>query len=120
MITLGTGIGSAVFIDGVLVPNTEFGHLDIRGKAAEHRASEKAREEHDLTWDKWAKRVNEVLTHIETLLWPDLFIIGGGVSKKSEKFIPLLDTRAEVVPAQLLNEAGIVGAALAASRSAAA
>jgi polyphosphate glucokinase len=120
MITLGTGIGSAVFVDGVLVPNTEFGHLDIRGKAAEHRASEKAREEHDLTWDKWAKRVNEVLTHIETLLWPDLFIIGGGVSKKSEKFVPLLDTRAEVVPAQLLNEAGIVGAALAASRSAAA
>jgi polyphosphate glucokinase len=117
MITLGTGIGSAVFVDGVLLPNTEFGHLDIRGKAAEHRASEKAREEHDLSWDKWAKRVTEVLTHIETLLWPDLFIIGGGVSKKSEKFLPLLDTRAEVVPAQLLNEAGIVGAALAASRT---
>jgi polyphosphate glucokinase len=118
MITLGTGIGSAVFVDGALVPNTEFGHLDIRGKAAEHRASEKTREEHDLSWDKWAKRVTEVLTHIETLLWPDLFIIGGGVSKKSEKFLPLLDTRTEVVPAQLLNEAGIVGAALAASRSA--
>jgi polyphosphate glucokinase len=117
MITLGTGIGSAVFVDGVLVPNTEFGHLDIRGKAAEHRASEKAREDHDLTWDKWAKRVNEVLNHIETLLCPDLFIIGGGVSKKSEKFLPHLDTRAEVVPAQLLNEAGIVGAALAAGRS---
>jgi polyphosphate glucokinase len=118
MITLGTGIGSAVFVDGVLVPNTEFGHLDIRGKAAEQRASEKVREEHELSWDKWAKRVNEVLNHLEALLWPDLFIIGGGVSKKSEKFLPLLDTRAEVVPAQLLNEAGIVGAALAASRSA--
>jgi polyphosphate glucokinase len=117
MITLGTGIGSAVFVDGVLVPNTEFGHLDIRGKAAEQRASEKVREDHELTWDKWAKRVNEVLSHLEALLWPDLFIIGGGVSKKSEKFLPLLDTRADVVAAQLLNEAGIVGAALAASRS---
>jgi polyphosphate glucokinase len=117
MITLGTGIGSAVFVDGVLLPNTEFGHLEVRGKAAEHRASEKAREDHDLSWEKWARRVNEVLVHIEALVWPDLFIIGGGVSKKSEKFLPLLDTRADVVPAQLLNEAGIVGAALAAFRS---
>jgi polyphosphate glucokinase len=117
LITLGTGIGSALFTEGVLVPNTEFGHLEIRGKAAEERASEKAREEHDLGWGKWAKRVNEVLSHIEALLCPDLFIIGGGVSKKSEKFLPLLEVRAKVVPAQLLNEAGIVGAAIAASRS---
>jgi polyphosphate glucokinase len=117
VITLGTGIGSALFAEGVLVPNTEFGHLEIRGKAAEQRASEKAREEHDLSWEKWAKRVNEVLSHIEALVCPDLFIIGGGVSKKSERFLPLLDTRADVVPAQLLNEAGIVGAAIAASRS---
>lgn len=117
MITLGTGIGSALFADGVLVPNTEFGHLDIRGKAAEARASEKAREEHDLSWDKWAHRLNEVLAHIETLLCPDLFIIGGGVSKKSEKFLPHLETRSDVVPAQLLNQAGIVGAALAAHGS---
>jgi polyphosphate glucokinase len=117
MITLGTGIGSALFTDGVLVPNTEFGHLDIRGKAAEARASEKVREEHDLSWDKWAKRVNEVLAHLEALLCPDLFIIGGGVSKKSERFLPHLDTRADVVPAQLLNQAGIVGAALAAHGS---
>jgi polyphosphate glucokinase len=117
MITLGTGIGSALFTDGVLVPNTEFGHLDIRGKAAEGRASEKVREDHDLGWDKWAKRVNEVLAHLEALLCPDLFIIGGGVSKKSEKFLPHLDTRADVVPAQLLNQAGIVGAALAAHGS---
>jgi polyphosphate glucokinase len=117
MITLGTGIGSALFTDGVLVPNTEFGHLDIRGKAAEARASEKAREDNDLGWDKWAKRVNEVLAHLEALLCPDLFIIGGGVSKKSEKFLPHLDTRADVVPAQLLNQAGIVGAALAAHGS---
>jgi polyphosphate glucokinase len=117
MITLGTGIGSALFTDGVLVPNTEFGHLDIRGKAAEARASEKVREDHDLGWDKWAKRVNEVLAHLEALLCPDLFIIGGGVSKKSDKFLPHLDTRADVVPAQLLNQAGIVGAALAAHGS---
>jgi polyphosphate glucokinase len=117
LVTLGTGIGSALFTEGVLVPNTEFGHLEIRGKAAEQRASEKAREEHDLSWDKWAKRVNEVLIHIEALICPDLFIIGGGVSKKSEKFLPLLEVRAKVVPAQLLNEAGIVGAAIAASRS---
>ena len=101
----------------MLVPNTEFGHLEIRGKAAEQRASEKAREDQDLTWDKWAKRVNEVLAHIEALVCPDLFIVGGGVSKKSEKFLPLLEVRAKVVPAQLLNEAGIVGAAIAASRS---
>ena len=114
MITLGTGIGSALFTDGVLVPNTEFGHLDIRGKAAELRASEKVREDKDLSWDKWAKRLNEVLAHIEALVCPDLFIIGGGVSKKSEKFLPLLKTRAEIVPAQLLNQAGIVGAAIAA------
>ena len=114
MITLGTGIGSAVFVDGHLLPNTEFGHLEVRGKAAEHRASEKVREDEDLSWHKWAKRLNEVLAHLEALVWPDLFIVGGGVSKKSEKFLPLLDTRAEIVPAQLLNEAGIVGAAFAA------
>ena len=117
LIPLGTGIGSALFTDGVLVPNTEFGHLEIRGKAAEQRASEKAREDQDLSWDKWAQRVNEVLAHIEALVCPDLFIVGGGVSKKSEKFLPLLEVRAKVVPAQLLNEAGIVGAAIAASRS---
>ncbi|MGZ6973762.1 MAG: polyphosphate--glucose phosphotransferase [Acidimicrobiia bacterium] len=117
MITLGTGIGSALFTDGVLVPNTEFGHLEIRGRAAEARASDKAREDKQMSWDKWAKRLNEVLAHIEALVCPDLFILGGGVSKKSEKFLPLLKARAEIVPAQLLNQAGIVGAAIAASRS---
>lgn len=116
MLTLGTGIGSAVFTGGVLVANTEFGHLDIRGKAAEERASDKAREGEDLSWEKWAHRLNEVIAEIESLLWPDLVIIGGGVSKKHEKFLPLLETKTEVVPAQLLNEAGIVGAAIAASR----
>jgi polyphosphate glucokinase len=117
LITLGTGIGSALFTDGKLVPNTEFGHLEIRGKAAEVRASEKTREDEELSWGKWAKRLNEVLSHLEALLCPDLFIIGGGISKKSEKFLPLLKTRAEIVPAQMLNQAGIVGAARLAHRS---
>jgi polyphosphate glucokinase len=117
MLTLGTGIGSAVFLNGQLVPNTEFGHLEIRGKAAETRASDKAREERDLGWHRWANRLNEVLARIEALLWPDLFIIGGGVSKKSEHFIHLLSARADVVPAALLNDAGIVGAALAAAEA---
>jgi polyphosphate glucokinase len=115
MLTLGTGIGSAVFHNGELVPNTELGHLEIRGKDAERRASEIARERDKLTWKQWAKRLNEYLAHLEALLWPDLIVIGGGISKKSEKFLPLLKTQAELVPAKLLNEAGIVGAAVASS-----
>jgi polyphosphate glucokinase len=114
MTTLGTGIGSALFVEGTLVPNTEFGHLQIRGKDAEHRASEIAREREGLSWKHWAKRLNEYFGALESLLSIDLIIIGGGVSKKHEKFVPLLETRAEVVPAELFNEAGIVGAALAA------
>jgi polyphosphate glucokinase len=115
LLTLGTGIGSALFIDGILVPNTEFGHIQIRGKDAEKRASEHAREEHDLSWGTWAGRVDEYLEHMEALLSPDLIIIGGGVSRKSDKFLPLLKgLRAKVVPATLQNDAGIVGAALAA------
>src|SRR5580704_10722235 len=90
MLTLGTGIGSALFIDGILVPNTEFGHIEIRGKDAEKRASELVREEHDMSWGKWAGRVDEYLEHMEALLSPSLIIIGGGISKKSEKFLPLL------------------------------
>jgi polyphosphate glucokinase len=113
LLTLGTGIGSALFIDGILVPNTEFGHLEIRGKDAEKRASEHAREEHDLSWGKWAGRVDEYLEHMERLLSPTLFIIGGGISKKSDKFLPLLTgLRSPVVPAGMLNDAGIVGAAM--------
>jgi polyphosphate glucokinase len=116
MLTLGTGIGSALFIDGILVPNTEFGHIEIRGKEAEKRASEFVREEHDLSWGKWAGRVDEYLEHMEHLLSPQLIIIGGGISKKSEKFLPLLTgLRAKVVPAAMLNDAGIVGAAMAAA-----
>jgi polyphosphate glucokinase len=115
LLTLGTGIGSALFIDGTLVPNTEFGHIQIRGKDAEKRASEHAREEHDLSWGSWAGRVDEYLEHMEMLLSPDLIIIGGGVSRKSDKFLPLLTgLRAKVVPAALQNDAGIVGAALVA------
>ena len=114
LLTLGTGIGSALFIDGALVPNTEFGHIQIRGKDAEKRASELAREEHDLSWGDWAGRVDEYLEHMEALLSPSLFIIGGGVSRKSDKFLPYLTgLRAKVVPAALYNDAGIVGAAMA-------
>jgi polyphosphate glucokinase len=114
LLTFGTGIGSALFYDGVLVPNTEFGHIEIHGKDAELRASERAREEGDLTWGKWAGRVETYLEKIEQLLSPDLIIIGGGVSRKSDKFLPRLSLRARIVPAALHNDAGIVGAALAA------
>ncbi len=115
VLTLGTGIGSAVFIDGHLVPNTELGHLEIRGKSAEERASDRTRDDEDLGWHHWAQRLNEVLATIERLLSPQLFILGGGVSKRSDKFLHLLSTQAEVVPASLRNDAGIIGAALVAS-----
>jgi polyphosphate glucokinase len=114
MLTLGTGIGSALFLDGVLVPNTEFGHIEMRGKDAEKRASEHAKEAHHLSWEKWAGQVDEYLMHMEALLSPGLFIIGGGISRKSDKFLPLLTgLTAPVVPAALHNDAGIVGAAMA-------
>jgi len=115
MITLGTGIGSALFYEGVLVPNTELGHLELDAQDAEALASGRAREEDDLSWKAWAKRVSAYLHSLEDLLWPDLFIIGGGVSKRAEKFVPHLDIRTPVVPAALLNNAGIVGAALMAA-----
>lgn len=114
MLTFGTGIGTAIFVDGHLLPNTEFGHLPIRGKDAEHRAAARIRDEEDLSWAEWAERVNEYLGLMEFFFSPDLFIIGGGVSKKQHKFMHLLKTQAELVPAQLLNEAGIIGAAMAA------
>jgi len=116
VLTIGTGIGSAVFIQGNLLPNTELGHLEIRGKEAEHRASDRVRKEKDMTWEKWAKKFNEYLTHLEYLFSPDLIILGGGASKKHENYLHLFETRAHIVPAQLLNNAGIVGAAMAASR----
>jgi polyphosphate glucokinase len=114
MLTVGTGIGSAVFVDGDLLPNTELGHLEVDGHEAEHRASEVARETHELTRKQWAKRFNRYLEVLEALLWPDLVIIGGGVSKAPEKFMPLLESKAKLVPASLANSAGIIGAALAA------
>jgi polyphosphate glucokinase len=114
VLTLGTGIGSALFVDGVLVPNTEFGHVEVDGKPAEKRAAESVREQKDLSWKEWAQRLDNVLVALERVLWPRLVILGGGVSKKSEKFVPRLTTTVPVVPATLLNNAGIVGAALAA------
>ncbi|GLX17771.1 polyphosphate glucokinase [Streptomyces lavendulae subsp. lavendulae] len=115
LLTLGTGIGSALFQDGRLVPNTELGHLELKGHDAETRASVKAKEDGDLSWERWAHRLQKYLAHVEMLFSPDLFILGGGVSRKPEKFLPLIKgIRAEIVPAQLQNDAGIVGAAMAA------
>jgi polyphosphate glucokinase len=120
MLTFGTGIGSALFTKGMLVPNTEFGHVEIHGRDAEKRASEHAKSLHDLSWGKWAGRVEEYLKHIEALLSPQLIIVGGGISKESEKWVPRLSgIRAKIVPAALLNNAGIVGAAMATSSEAA-
>lgn len=116
MVTLGTGIGTALFVDGTLLPNTELGHIEIKGRDAETWASEKVREDKGLKWKKWAKRVNRYLQTLEALVNPELIVIGGGVSKKSAKYFQYLDTRAELVAAQLRNEAGIVGAAVAASK----
>jgi len=114
VLTLGTGIGTAIFHRGKLLPNTEFGHLEMNRKDAEYRASDFARQRDDLSWKKYAKRLSKYLAAMEKLFWPDLFIIGGGISKDHEKFLPLLTTEAPVVPAQQFNNAGIVGAALAA------
>jgi len=114
VITIGTGLGSALFVNGQLVPNTELGHIEMGGKDAEMSASDAARQRDKLTWKRWAKNFNQYLNTLERLFSPDLFILGGGASKKHEKFIPLLSVKAEILPAQLLNEAGIIGAALAA------
>jgi polyphosphate glucokinase len=118
MLTFGTGIGSAVFTDGRLVPNTELGHLELDGHDAERRAANKVREDHDMSWEHWARRVQKYLRHVEMLFSPELFVIGGGVSRKADKFLPHVEgVRAEMVPAQLQNNAGIVGAAMAAAKA---
>ncbi len=117
MLTFGTGIGSALFLDGTLIPNTEFGHLELDGKDAELRASDRVREADDMSWEKWASRVQHYLEHVEALLSPRLFIIGGGVSKKSDRFFPLIQLRTPMVPATLLNNAGIIGAAITAEQA---
>ena len=115
LLTFGTGIGSAIFVDGRLVPNTEFGHLQLDGHDAEDIAAASVREELDLSWQEWAGRVSTYLRALETVIWPDLIIVGGGVSKRADRWLPLLDNRTPVVAATLRNDAGIVGAALTAA-----
>jgi polyphosphate glucokinase len=114
LLTFGTGIGSALLVDGRLVPNTELGHLELDGHDAEKRAAASIRDEEKLSWKEWAKRVKRYMSHVEALFTPDLFVVGGGVSKDSAKWVPLLDLATPVKPAELLNNAGIVGAAIAA------
>ncbi|MFV0309549.1 MAG: polyphosphate--glucose phosphotransferase [Desertimonas sp.] len=115
VLTFGTGIGSGLVRDGVLVPNTELGHLEIDGHNAESRAAASARDRESLSWKQWAVRVERYLRHVIALLSPDLIIVGGGASRKADKWLPLIDVDCEVVPAALENEAGIVGAALVAA-----
>jgi polyphosphate glucokinase len=116
IITVGTGIGTAAFSGGCLLPNMELGHLILNEKIAEHYVSDAVRKREELSWKKWSKRFNTYLAEIERLFWPDLIIIGGGVSKREEKFFKYLSSSIKIIPAQLLNEAGIIGAALAAKR----
>ncbi len=113
--TLGTGIGSALVHDGVLVPNAELGHLEVGGHDAESRAANSARERENLSWQHWAKRLTKYYRTLEMLFSPELFVVGGGVSKESDEFLPLIDIETEIVPATLRNRAGVVGAALYAS-----
>ena len=115
VLTLGTGLGSGMFNDGVLVPNTELGHMEIRGRDAERRSASVARTRRGLSWKAWASDLDEHLHAIDKLFWPNLIILGGGVSKNADKFIPRLTIRPRVVPATLRNDAGIVGAAMAAA-----
>lgn len=114
LLTFGTGIGSAVIHNGVLLPNTEFGHLEVGGKEAEHRAASSVKERKDWSYERWTEEVTKVLVAIENAIWPDLFIAGGGISRKADKWVPLLKNRTPVVAAALQNTAGIVGAAMAA------
>ena len=116
LLTFGTGIGSAVIHNGILLPNTEFGHLEVGGKEAEHRAASSVKERKDWSYERWTEEVTKVLVTIENAIWPDLFIAGGGISRKADKWIPLLKNRTPVVAATLLNTAGIVGAAMAADK----
>jgi polyphosphate glucokinase len=114
LVTLGAGIGSALFMDGRLIPNTELGYIEIGNLEAERWASELIREKEDLSWKEWARRIDTYLKRMQVYFWPELFIVGGGASKKHEKFLPLLTVDCDVVPAKLRNEAGIIGAAMAA------
>ncbi|MDE0171324.1 MAG: ROK family protein [bacterium] len=116
VLTLGTGIGSALLHDGHLMPNTELGHLELQGRVVEKGASNRARKTEKLSFDVWTGRLNAYLAHLERIFSPDLFVIGGGISKRFGKFGPMLRARAEIVPAALRNDAGIVGAAIWAGR----
>jgi len=111
MTTLGTGIGSALIYDGVLIPNSELGHLELDGYDAESRAASSIKEKEGLSYPEWAKRLQRYYSHLEALLWPDLIVVGGGVSKDADEFLPLLDLKTPIVPAKLQNKAGIIGAA---------
>lgn len=115
MLTFGTGIGSALLIDGRLVPNSELGHIEFRGDEAEHWAAGRNFEDEDLTFEEWGDRVNAYLNYLDRLFWPSLFVIGGGISKRFDRFGDRLDVRPEVLPALMRNNAGIVGAAMAAA-----
>lgn len=117
LLTFGTGIGSAVIHNGALLPNTEFGHIEVGGKEAEHRAASSVKERKEWSYRRWAKEVTKVLIAVENAIWPDLIIAGGGISRKADKWIPLLKNRTPVVAAELLNTAGIVGAAMAAAEA---
>jgi len=112
VLTFGTGIGSGLFVGGTLVPNTEFGHVELDGVGAETRAAASARKRDGLSWAEWARRVEKYLRHMELLLSPELFIVGGGVSKRHERWLPKIDIDTEIVPAQMANNSGIIGAAL--------
>ncbi len=112
LLTFGTGIGSALFVDGILVPNTEFGHLEFKGGQAEHYASARVRKDEELSWEVWGGRVGEYLRYVERIISPDLFVFGGGVSRRLSKFEKHLECSTPIVAAELRNNAGIVGAAL--------
>jgi polyphosphate glucokinase len=117
--TLGTGIGTALFIGGRLVPNTELGHVELDGADAETRAASSARDREGLSWEEWALRLTRYYRHLEDLLWPDLIVVGGGVSRKAAQWLPLVQVRTPIIAAKMRNEAGIIGAALLAAEVAA-
>lgn len=118
LLTFGTGIGSAVIHHGLLLPNTELGHIEVEGKEAEHRAASSVKEAKGWSYERWTREVTKVLIAVENAIWPDLIIVGGGISRKADKWVPLLQNRTPVVAAALQNSAGIVGAAMAAANTA--
>ena len=118
LLTFGTGIGSAVIHHGLLLPNTELGHIEVEGKEAEHRAASSVKEAKGWSYERWTREVTKVLIAVENAIWPDLIIVGGGISRKADKWVPLLQNRTPVVAAALQNSAGIVGAAMAAADAA--